>query len=69
MVAQANAKAQELQKASLTQDLLELKRIEMWNTKWDGALPQMVTSGSGMLIQMPAPKGSKATKTQDSGTN
>jgi regulator of protease activity HflC (stomatin/prohibitin superfamily) len=54
--AQAKAKAQELQRASLTPELLELRRIEMFNNKWDGQLPQMVTGG-GTLLQLPVPAG------------
>jgi prohibitin 2 len=53
--AQAKAKAQELQRASLTPELLELRRIEMWSAKWDGSVPQYVGAGSGFLMQMPAP--------------
>lgn len=62
--AQAKAKAQELQRASLTPELLELRRIEMWNSKWDGSVPQYVGAGSGFLMQMPAPR-SKAKKDGD----
>ena len=58
--AQAKAKAQELQRASLTPELLELRRIEMWNAKWDGSVPQYIVGGSGggfgMLLQAPTPK-------------
>lgn len=57
--AQAKAKAQELQKASLTPELLELRRIEMWNNKWTGDVPQYIVGGSGgfgMLMQAPTPR-------------
>lgn len=57
--AQAKAKAQELQRQSLTPELLELRRIEMWNQKWDGSVPQYVGAGSGFLMQMPAPRNRK----------
>src|SRR5579859_600516 len=63
--AQAKAKAQELQRQNLTPELLELRRIEMWNQKWDGSVPQYIVGGSGggfgMLLQAPTP----AHKTQD----
>ena len=59
--AQAKAKAQELQRVSLTPELLELRRIEMWNNRWDGSVPQYIVGGSGggfgMLLQAPTPKG------------
>jgi len=65
--AQAKAKAQELQKQSLTPELLELRRIEMWNAKWDGSVPQIVGAGSGFLMQIPTP--SKKTKAEKDGDN
>lgn len=65
--AQAKAKAQELQRASLTPELLELRRIEMWEKNWDGSVPQYVGAGSGFLMQMPAP--SKKTKAEKDGDN
>lgn len=64
---QAKAKAQELQRASLTPELLELRRIEMWEKNWDGSVPQYVGAGSGFLMQMPAP--SKKTKAEKDGDN
>lgn len=67
LVATANAKAQQLQRESLTPELLELRKIEMYNSKWDGVLPQYIMggSGSGLLMQMPTPtaKGKKASAT------
>lgn len=63
--AQAKAKAQELLKQSLTPELLELRRIEMWNAKWDGSVPQFLGSGSNFLMQMPQPHG----KTEKKGDN
>lgn len=54
--AQAKAKAQELQRQSLTPELLELRRIEMWEKNWKGDVPQYVVGGSsGFNMLMPAP--------------
>lgn len=69
--AQAKAKAQELQRASLTPELLELRRIEMWNSKWDGSVPQYIVGGNGggfgMLLQAPTPKGKKQAEKDGDG--
>lgn len=55
--AQAKAKAQELQKQSLTPELLELRRIEMWDKNWKGDVPQFVgAGGSNFLMQIPSPQ-------------
>lgn len=63
--AQAKAKAQELQRQSLTPELLELRRIEMWDKNWKGDVPQVVTGGkTGFLMQIPAPK-TKSTEKED----
>jgi regulator of protease activity HflC (stomatin/prohibitin superfamily) len=46
--AQAEAKGLELQKAQITEDLLELRRIEVQGRaveKWNGVMPTVVTSG------------------------
>ncbi|MBI4446453.1 MAG: prohibitin family protein, partial [Acidobacteria bacterium] len=46
--AQAEAKGLELQKAQVTDQLLELRRIEVQGRaveKWNGVLPSVVTSG------------------------
>lgn len=72
--ATAKAKAQQLQRESLTPDLLELRKIEMYNSKWDGALPQYImgNGGSGLLMQMPTPSTKSAKKSadrEDSGNN
>lgn len=72
--ATAKAKAQQLQRESLTPELLELRKIEMYNSKWDGALPQYImgNGGSGLLMQMPTPSTKSAKKSadrEDSGNN
>jgi regulator of protease activity HflC (stomatin/prohibitin superfamily) len=46
--AQAEARGLELQKAQITSQLLELRRVEVQRTavdKWNGVMPQVVTSG------------------------
>ena len=46
--AQAEAKGLELQKAQITEQLLDLRRIEVQGRaveKWNGVMPQVVTSG------------------------
>lgn len=57
--AQAKAKAQELQRQTLSSELLELRRIEVWEKNWKGDVPQYVVGGNGgfsMLMQAPSPK-------------
>ncbi len=45
--AQAEAKALEVQKQQITPELIELRTIEMMNTRWDGRLPDVYMAGSG----------------------
>lgn len=47
--AEAQAKEQELQKTTITDQLLE----KMWIEKWDGKLPQYMMGDSQALIQLP----------------
>lgn len=47
--AEGQAKAQNLLKTTLTPELLKLKAIE----KWNGAVPQIMGSGSNMLFNIP----------------
>ena len=47
--AQGLAQAQALQKASLTQEYLQLEAIK----KWDGKLPQVVGGGSVPFLNIP----------------
>ena len=44
--AQAEAKALEVQKQQITPELIELRTIEMMNTRWDGHLPDVYMAGS-----------------------
>lgn len=46
--AQAEAEANRLKQAALTPAILQ----KMWIEKWDGDLPQVVTNGSGMILDM-----------------
>ena len=46
--AEAEARGLELQKAQITEQLLDLRRIEVQGRaveKWNGVMPQVVTSG------------------------
>jgi len=51
--AQAEAKALEVQKQQITPELIELRTIEMMNTRWDGHLPDVYMAGnSGGALPM-----------------
>ncbi len=45
--AQAEAKALEVQKQQITPELIELRTIEMMQSRWDGRLPSVYMAGSG----------------------
>lgn len=46
--ARGQGKAQALRRASLTPEILQQQAIE----KWDGVLPKIVTTGSGMILDL-----------------
>ncbi len=51
--AEAEAKSLELQKEQVTDQLIELRRIEVLQTameKWNGVMPSVVTSGGPIPI-------------------
>ncbi len=71
--AQAKAKAQELQRLSLTPELLQLRSIEVLDKHWDGAFPQFymgggTKTGPGLLLNIPAPA-AKGKAAQADGDN
>jgi prohibitin 2 len=45
--AQAEAKALEVQKQQITPELIELRTIEMMQSRWDGRLPDVYMAGNG----------------------
>lgn len=50
--AQAEAKALEVQKQQITPELIELRTIEMMQSRWDGQLPNVYMAGSGGALPM-----------------
>lgn len=50
--AEGEAKALEVQKQQITPELLQLRTIEMLNSRWDGHLPETMVGGSGALPMM-----------------
>lgn len=59
--AKAKAQAQELQKQSLSPELLQLRSIEVLDKHWNGEFPQFYMggdnkSGPGLLLNIPTPK-------------
>jgi regulator of protease activity HflC (stomatin/prohibitin superfamily) len=58
--AQGEAEANRIRQASITPQLLELRRLENQRAlvdKWNGQLPQVESgNGSGMMLQLPKPQ-------------
>jgi regulator of protease activity HflC (stomatin/prohibitin superfamily) len=63
-VAQATGEAEALkvQKQQITPELLQLRTIEMMNSKWDGHLPEDYFGGSSPLPMMDVFKGANAAR-------
>jgi regulator of protease activity HflC (stomatin/prohibitin superfamily) len=50
--AQAEAKALEVQKQQISPELLQLRTIEMMQSRWDGRLPDVYMAGQGGALPM-----------------
>lgn len=71
--AKAKAQAQELQKANITPELIQIRTIELLRDKWDGSFPQFyMGAGKGgvnpaLLLNVPTP--TKKGTSQDNQQN
>jgi regulator of protease activity HflC (stomatin/prohibitin superfamily) len=58
-LAQGEAEANRIRQASLTPQLLELRRLENARAlidRWNGQLPQVESGSNGMMLQLPKPQ-------------